>query len=72
MDLGDPVSYLVLSDGTDVISADGQKVGTVEDVLADANADVFDGVIVDMREGPGGHRFADAEQVASITSAASS
>jgi hypothetical protein len=29
-------------------------------------------VIVDMREGPGGHRFADAEQVASITSAASS
>jgi hypothetical protein len=66
VDLGDPVSYLVLSDGTDVISADGQKVGTVEHVLADANVDVFDGVIVDMREGPGGHRFADAEQVASI------
>jgi hypothetical protein len=66
MDLGDPVSYLVLSRGTDVMSCDGQKVGTVEHVLADADADVFDGVIVDMREGPGGHRFADAEQVAHI------
>jgi uncharacterized protein YrrD len=66
MDLGDPVSYLVLAEGTDVLSADGQKVGTVEHVLADADADVFDGVIVDMRAGPGGHRFADAEQVARI------
>jgi hypothetical protein len=66
MDLGDPVSYLVLSDGTDVLSSDGRKVGTVEHVLADADADVFDGVIVDMRAGPGGHRFADADQVASI------
>jgi hypothetical protein len=63
MDLGDPVSYLVLSEGTDVVSCDGEKVGTVEHVLADADADVFDGVIVDMRAGPGGHRFADADQV---------
>jgi C-terminal processing protease CtpA/Prc len=66
MDLGDPVSYLLLEDGTDVLSADGEKVGTVEHVLADADADVFDGVIVDMRSGPGGHRFADAEQIARI------
>jgi uncharacterized protein YrrD len=66
MDLGDPVSYLVLPAGTDVISSDGRKVGTVEHVLADPDADVFDGVIVDMRPGPRGHRFADAEQVASI------
>jgi uncharacterized protein YrrD len=66
MDLGDPVSYLVLSDGTDVVSSDGRKIGTVEHVLADPDADVFDGVIVDMRSGPGGHRFADAEQIASI------
>jgi uncharacterized protein YrrD len=66
MDLGDPVSYLLLEDGTDVLSVDGQKVGTVEHVLADPDADVFDGVIVDMRAGPGGHRFADADQIASI------
>jgi uncharacterized protein YrrD len=66
MDLGNPVSYLVLADGTDVMSSDGRKVGTVEHVLAVPDADVFDGVIVDMRAGPGGHRFADADQIASI------
>jgi hypothetical protein len=66
MDLGDPISYLVLEDRTPVISADGQRIGTVEHVLADANSDVFDGVIVDMRAGPGGHRFADASQIETI------
>jgi len=66
MDLGNPASYLVLADGTPVLSSDGRQVGKVEHVLADADADVFDGVIVDMRAGPGGHRFADASVVESI------
>ena len=44
----------------------GSEVGIVEHVLAVADADVFDGVIVDMRAGPGGHRFADAAQVEAI------
>jgi uncharacterized protein YrrD len=66
MDLGNPVSYLVLPEGADVMSSDGHKVGTVEHVLAVPEADVFDGVIVDMRAGPGGHRFADADQVEAI------
>jgi uncharacterized protein YrrD len=66
MDLGNPISYLVLADGTPVMASDGQEVGRVEHVLADPDADVFDGVIVDMRAGPGGHRFADAGQVDSI------
>jgi hypothetical protein len=66
MDLGNPASYLVVADGTPVLSSDGREIGTVEHVLADADADVFDGVIVDVRGGPGGHRFADAEQVDAI------
>jgi len=66
MDLGDPASYLVLADGTPVVTSDGREVGKIEHVLADADADVFDGVIVDMRAGPGGHRFADASQVEAI------
>jgi uncharacterized protein YrrD len=66
MDLGDPASYLVLGDGTPVVSSDGRELGKVEHVLADADSDVFDGVIVDMRAGPGGHRFADATQVEAI------
>jgi uncharacterized protein YrrD len=66
MDLGNPASYLVVADGTPVLSSDGREVGKVEHVLADADSDVFDGVIVDMRAGPGGHRFADATLVESI------
>jgi hypothetical protein len=66
MDLGNPVSYLVLADGTPVLSSDGREVGKVEHVLADVDSDVFDGVIVDMRAGPGGHRFADSTQVDAI------
>src|ERR687896_1563589 len=66
MDLGNPASYLVLADGTPVLSSDGREVGKVEHVLADPDADVFDGVIVDMRAGPGGHRFADASLVEAI------
>jgi uncharacterized protein YrrD len=66
MELGNPASYLVLADGTPVLSADGRELGTVEHVLADPDADVFDGVIVDMRAGPGGHRFADARHVDGI------
>jgi hypothetical protein len=63
MDLGNPASYLVLADGTPVLSSDGREVGTVEHVLADADSDVFDGVVVDM---PAGHRFADASLVEAI------
>jgi hypothetical protein len=66
MDLGNPISYLVLADGTPVLASDGQELGRIEHVLADADADVFDGVIVDMRAGPGGHRFADAAQLEAI------
>ena len=66
MDLGNPASYLVLADGTTVLSSDGEEVGTVKHVLADADSDMFDGVIVDLRTGPGGHRFADASLVEAI------
>jgi uncharacterized protein YrrD len=66
MDLGNPISYMVLADGTPVLASDGQEVGRVEHVLADSDADVFDGVIVDMHTGPGVHRFADADQVEAI------
>jgi sporulation protein YlmC with PRC-barrel domain len=66
MDLGAPISYLVLESGTPVLSSDGQEVGRVEHVLADEEADVFDGLVVDMESGAGGLRFADAPQVAEI------
>jgi uncharacterized protein YrrD len=66
MDLGAPASYLTLNEGTPVFSSDGERIGVVEHVLADADADVFDGLVIDCRVGPGGHRFVDAPQVAEI------
>ena len=66
MDLGAPASYLTLSEGTPVLSADGERIGAVEHILAVADVDVFDGLVIDVRFGPGGHRFVDAPQVAEI------
>ncbi|WP_037501113.1 hypothetical protein [Solirubrobacter soli] len=66
MDLGAPASYLTLTDGTSVFSSDGESVGAVEHVLADPEVDIFDGLVIDCRLGPGGHRFVDAPEVAGI------
>lgn len=65
-DLGAPISYLVLEKGVPVYSSDGQRVGRVVRVLAAPEADMFDGIVLDTSAGPGGHRFVDAPEVASI------
>jgi C-terminal processing protease CtpA/Prc len=65
-DLGAPIAYLAVESGTPVYAGDGREIGTVEHVLADAEADVFDGLIVDTRLGPGGWRFVDAPDVAEL------
>lgn len=65
---GDPGSYLTLEPGTDVLTSDGERIGTVEHVLYDEATDVFDGIVVDTRLGPGGRRFVDAPEVGEIRS----
>lgn len=60
-------SYLTLEAGTAVVSADGERVGTVEHVLKDDATDIFDGLVIDMSVGPGGLHFVDAPDVAEIT-----
>jgi hypothetical protein len=63
----EPASYLTLDKGADVISSDGERVGTVEHVLRDERDDIFDGIVIDVRLGPGGLHFVDAPQVGAIT-----
>jgi hypothetical protein len=63
---GEPVSYLTLEPGTDVVSSDGEVVGKVEHVLAAEEEDIFDGLVIDTQLGPGGVRFVDAEQVGEL------
>ena len=65
-DLGAPSSYLALEPGVYVFSRDGERLGEVQYVLADPEADLFDGIVVDTSGFPGGLRFADAPQVAEI------
>jgi uncharacterized protein YrrD len=65
-DLGDPTSYRTLAKGAEVYSRDGAKLGEVEHVLADPEADIFDGIVLDTSVLPGGHRFVDARQVDEI------
>jgi hypothetical protein len=62
----EPASYLTLEPGARVVSADGQEIGTVDHVLRDEDADIFDGLIIDTRLGPGGLHFVDAPDVAEI------
>jgi sporulation protein YlmC with PRC-barrel domain len=59
-DLGAPIAYLALEEGTPVYSSDGRELGTVEHVLAATDADVFDGLVIS------GPRFVDAPEVAEI------
>ena len=64
MDLGEPGSYLTLEAGVPVYSSDGEPLGTVEHVLAEEDADVFDGIVIDVSGwAGGGHRFVDAPEV---------
>jgi PRC-barrel domain protein len=63
-DLGAPVSYLTLEEGTAVFTADGEELGQVAHVLADEENDIFDGIVIS--HGLGRHTFADAEQVGEI------
>ena len=65
-DKGVRVSYEVLEPGTPVFSSDGEEIGRVVHVLAVESEDVFDGIVIDERYGPGGHRFADADEIEAI------
>ncbi len=42
----DPAAWIVVERGWEVVSSDGHKVGTVDEMLGDPNADIFDGVAV--------------------------
>ncbi len=65
-DLGPRTSYITAAEGVPVLSSDGEELGKLEFVLADHEADVFDGIVFDASALPGGHRFADAPEVDSF------
>src|SRR3954452_6371585 len=64
-DRGAPISYLTLEAGTPGFTSDGAEIGRVAHVLADPDADIFDGIVV---SSGGDHRFVDAPELARIAS----
>jgi hypothetical protein len=64
VDEGLPIAYQMLDRGVPVLASDGQQVGTVGSVLADAGEDVFHGLLIETPHG--GVRFVEADVVASI------
>jgi hypothetical protein len=65
-DLGPPVSYLLLREGTPVFDRRGERIGVVERTLADLQLDIFDGVVIHTEPLPGRHLLASADQVAAM------
>lgn len=65
-DLGPPIAYTVLEEGTPVLGRSGERIGVVEHVLADWQADIFEGLILGTRLLPGGRLYADVEQIAEL------
>ncbi|MCW2807266.1 MAG: hypothetical protein JWQ93_1221 [Marmoricola sp.] len=65
-DLGPPVAYVALADGTPVYDRDQRLVGVVEHVQADLDLDIFHGLIIHTKPLPGRHLYADADQIAEL------
>jgi PRC-barrel domain len=65
-DLGAPISYLVLRRGVPVFSSNGERLGKVVRVQRDSQTQMFDGIVIDTKPGPGGRRFVDAPEVGAI------
>jgi hypothetical protein len=63
MDDGAAISYKALRRGTRVLAAGGTEVGKVRRVLDNARENIFDGIVVETRDGM---RFVDAPEVARI------
>jgi hypothetical protein len=62
-DDGPAISYLALRRGTRVRGSDGVEVGRVRRVQNNAREHIFDGIVVETRQG---RRFVDAPEVARI------
>jgi hypothetical protein len=66
MNDGDPVSWFVIEPGWKVVDAEGQEVGSVDEVAGDSNDDIFNGLSISMSL-LGKPRYVPSEQVGTIT-----
>jgi uncharacterized protein YrrD len=62
-DLGPPIAYLALEPGAPVYDANGKRMGTVKQVLADWQADIFEGLEIEAGLLLGRHLVAEVDQI---------
>jgi hypothetical protein len=63
--VADPVSWLVVEPGWKVVAADGEEIGRVEELVGDANEDIFNGLAISTGL-VGKPKYVPAERVAGI------
>lgn len=66
MSEGDPVAWYLIEAGWEVLDADGDAIGRVDEVEGEENADIFSGLLISTSLF-GGSRFVPAEQVGRLT-----
>ena len=66
MDLGPPIAFVALREGTPVYDARRKRIGVVDEVVADEQAAIFEGLVVHTLPLPGRHLVADADQIAEL------
>src|SRR6266567_7310568 len=66
VEVGDPVSWLMIRVGWKVFAADGSEVGEVDEIAGDDTEDIFDGLAI-ARSSFGRPRYVPSEQVAGIS-----
>jgi hypothetical protein len=64
--VSDPVSWFLIEQGWEVVGADGESIGKVDEVLGDEERDIFDGLQVAAGL-VGEPRYVPAEVVGEIT-----
>ena len=66
MSNGDPVSWFVTEPGWKVVDAEGQEIGSVDEVVGDSSDDIFNGLPISTSL-LGRPRYVPSEQVGTIT-----
>ena len=64
--MSDPVAWIVIEQGWEVVDAKGERVGHVEEVVGDREEDIFNGLMV-ATSLLGKAEYVPAESVAEIT-----
>jgi uncharacterized protein YrrD len=66
VDLGPPIAFAALREGTPVYDARRKRIGVVDEVVADEQAAIFEGLVVHTLPLPRRHLVADADQIAAL------